>query len=273
VTDSRAGRDPEHLEVPAGAEPGPPEDHRRDEGSADVVPADVVPAGVDNGLTWAVGGLAAGLVLSVVVGATYVVVTGMESSDELSIVDQLVLQVPLWVGLGGAPLLASRRAGTGSLANDYGFVLHRRDIGVGLLTGLATQLLVVPAIYLLLYPLLGDADVSEEAREVADRADGALGVVLLVLIVVLVAPVVEELFYRGLLMQAMHRRWGKRWAFGGSAVLFGLTHFQPLQFPALVAFGLVVGGLFFRTGRLGAPVFAHIAFNAVTVAALLWGVI
>ena len=262
MTDSPAGPEPERVD-PATVEPP---------GSAPA-PADQLPAGVDNGLTWAVGGLAAGLVLSVVAGSIYLAVMGFDSMDELSIVDQLVLQVPLWVGLGGAPVLASRRAGTGSLARDFGFVMRRRDLGVGVLSGLGTQLLAVPLIYLILFPLIGDADVSEEAREVADRAEGAIGAVLLVLIVVLAAPVVEELFYRGLLMQAMHLRWGRRAAFWGSALLFGLTHFQPLQLPALVAFGLVAGSLFYRTGRLGAPVLAHVAFNGVTVAFLLTDVI
>jgi membrane protease YdiL (CAAX protease family) len=51
--------------------------------------------------------------------------------------------------------------------------------------------------------------------------------------------------------------------------VFGVTHFQLLQFPALVAFGAVLGFLALRTGRLGPSIVAHMAFNAVTVTALV----
>ncbi|MEY2447361.1 MAG: protease family protein, partial [Acidimicrobiaceae bacterium] len=50
---------------------------------------------------------------------------------------------------------------------------------------------------------------------------------------------------------------------------FGAAHFEPLQFPALFAFGLVAAGLATRTGRLGPGMWAHVAFNAVAVAGLL----
>ena len=39
--------------------------------------------------------------------------------------------------------------------------------------------------------------------------------------------------------------------------------------PALVAFGAVLGTLAYKTGRLGPGIIAHMAFNAVTVIALL----
>ena len=46
-------------------------------------------------------------------------------------------------------------------------------------------------------------------------------------------------------------------------------HFQLQQFPALFAFGLVLGVLAHRTGRLGANIATHMAFNATTVVTLL----
>src|SRR3546814_11865671 len=57
--------------------------------------------------------------------------------------------------------------------------------------------------------------------------------------VVLVAPVVEELFFRGLLLGTVRERWGTFAAVIGSSVFFGATHFQPLQFAGLTAAGLV----------------------------------
>jgi membrane protease YdiL (CAAX protease family) len=54
----------------------------------------------------------------------------------------------------------------------------------------------------------------------------------------------------------------------GSALVFGLAHFEPLQLAALVLFGLILGVLAHKTGRLGPGIVAHAAFNAVTVLTL-----
>ena len=79
------------------------------------------------------------------------------------------------------------------------------------------------------------------------------------------APVVEEIFYRGLLQRSLERRFGVWPGILGSALLFGVSHFQLLQLPALVLFGVVLGLLAQRTGRLAAPIAAHIVFNMTTV--------
>ena len=78
---------------------------------------------------------------------------------------------------------------------------------------------------------------AEDARELVDKADG-LGVVLLIVVVVVGAPVVEEIFFRGLALRAFEWRLGHRVGLVVSAIVFGLVHLQLLQFPALVMFGL-----------------------------------
>ena len=82
------------------------------------------------------------------------------------------------------------------------------------------------------------------------------------------APVIEELFFRGLLFRSLRRRFGPWPAIVGSAVVFGLAHFELLQLPALIAFGLVLGFMAEKSGRLGPGIVAHAAFNAATVLSL-----
>ena len=53
------------------------------------------------------------------------------------------------------------------------------------------------------------------------------------------------------------------------AVSSAPVHFEPLQTAGLVLFGLVAGWLVQRHGRLGPAIFAHMGFNAVTIAILL----
>jgi membrane protease YdiL (CAAX protease family) len=90
-------------------------------------------------------------------------------------------------------------------------------------------------------------------------------VILLVLIVGIGAPIVEEIFYRGLLQRSIARRFGVWPGIVGSALVFGLSHFQALQLPALVLLGVVLAYITERTGRLGPAIFAHVAFNLITV--------
>jgi membrane protease YdiL (CAAX protease family) len=51
--------------------------------------------------------------------------------------------------------------------------------------------------------------------------------------------------------------------------VFGVSHFELLQTPALVLFGVAAGVLYHRSGRLGPAIAAHVGFNMVTVIALL----
>ena len=219
---------------------------------------------------WALA-FVAGLVLTNVVAAIVLSATGRSDQpfDELPLTYVALLQLPQWGATLGITWWAVQRKGNGLVA-DLGLRAEPRDAPLGLAMGAATQAFLVPLLYFPILRLLDRSpdDVAEEARELTDRATG-LGVVLLILVVVLVAPVVEEIFYRGLLLRSLERRVGDGWALVVSSVVFGLAHLQALQLPALVMFGLVAGFLAQRWGRLGPPIFAHIAFNAVTVAVLL----
>jgi len=176
-------------------------------------------------------------------------------------------QAALWAGMLGVVVRSSRSKGAGSLAEDFGLRVERGDVGVGLVTGMLSQLVLVPAIYLPLQWAFGRHDISKPAKELARTAHGSPYIGFAIAVAV-VAPVIEELFFRGLLLRSLERRFGPRWAVAGSAVAFGLAHFQGLQLPALIAVGVVLGMLAVRTGRLGPGIVAHAAFNAVVVVAL-----
>ncbi len=91
---------------------------------------------------------------------------------------------------------------------------------------------------------------------------------------VLIAPVAEEIFFRGMVQNCLANLLGRRWA----AVLitgtvFGAIHAgggdspQPHVVPALAALGVLLGLLYVRSGSLLAPIVLHALFNAKT---LLW---
>jgi hypothetical protein len=115
-------------------------------------------------------------------------------------------------------------------------------------------------------------DLAEPARALADKAQGPWGWIVLGLVVVAGAPLVEELFYRGLLLGALRKRGlGPVLASVICGAVFAAMHLQPLQFLGLFVLGTVLSGLVLRTGRVGSAVVAHATFNAVTVALLAAG--
>lgn len=89
------------------------------------------------------------------------------------------------------------------------------------------------------------------------------------------APVSEELFFRGLALHAWLREYGRWVALIGSSALFGLVHYglNPLEgfaadlpwlaLPTLS--GVVLGVLALRTRSLIAPIAAHATMNAVAL--------
>lgn len=220
---------------------------------------------------WGLGDVAAGIVisqfLSVFVFALVAGAAGWETSADAPIWAVALLQVPLWVGLGGTAWWASQTKGFGP-ASDFSISSTVLDAPVGLAIGVACQLVLLPLLYwplLKLFDLTTD-DLAEPARELSEQAEGTSGWVVLGLMVVLVAPVVEELFYRGLVLRSLEKRRWPRWAVVvGSAALFAAMHFQVLQFPGLFAFGVVLALMTVITGRLGPAIWAHAGFNGATV--------
>ena len=229
-------------------------------------PADVRP------VRWGLGDAAAGWLIAQAGGAIafglVVVLSGVDvdHTDDLSLGWVAVAQLGLWFGFIGVPWFAARVKGNG-LIHDFAVRSERWDSLRGLGVGVASQLVLLPILYIPIFLLFDTTqeDVSEVARELTDRATDPIGVVLLVLIVGIGAPIAEEIFYRGLLYRSLENRFGAWPAIVGSGVIFGASHFQPLQFLGLAAFGVVLAYLTHRTGRLAPAIFAHMAFNLVTV--------
>jgi membrane protease YdiL (CAAX protease family) len=98
----------------------------------------------------------------------------------------------------------------------------------------------------------------------------------LVLGAVVVAPVAEELYFRGFLLQGLWRSFGPRWAIVLSAVVFGIFHFggarlqTVLPMVSATLIGLVFGYLFVRTRNLAVTVLAHALVNGVAISVVLF---
>lgn len=208
----------------------------------------------------------AGYVTALVV-STFAAATAALAAVDAELVALLAGQVAFWVVLVATVLYEAPGRGT-PIADRLGLRFRWVDVPAGLIVGVATQLVLIPALYLPFRGVIDDDDLSGPARDLLDGVEGA-GLIAMALSVIIVAPVVEELFFRGLLLQAMERRWGATTAIAGSSVFFGATHFQPLQLPGLALAGAVFATAAVRTRRLGPAVTVHAAFNATTFVALV----
>jgi membrane protease YdiL (CAAX protease family) len=92
-----------------------------------------------------------------------------------------------------------------------------------------------------------------------------------ILLALVVAPVAEELVFRIGIFRYLRSR-GPRWAaYGVSAGLFALLHFNWMSALPLFILGLVFAVSYERTGRMAVPMIAHALFNLNTLLLVLSG--
>ena len=222
------------------------------------------------GLAEALLGFAIGLLLSAAAASIVASAAGyrLSSSSPLPLAVTAADLAGLWTGLVGAVLLSSRLRGSGDLRRDFGWGPGAAwDLPVGAAIGVACQYALIPLLYLPFEQI--DHHLSHQLAQPVQRDTSAVHsawtVVVLVVLLAVAAPVVEELFFRGLLLRALLGRTPVPVAVLASALLFALAHFEAVQFAGLAVFGVVLALLAWRTGRLTPGIGAHAAFNAVAV--------
>lgn len=207
--------------------------------------------------TWAAGWLGGMGVVALVILAA------LGATDDASIPQLALATFAAYAVFLAVLWSTSLRHGTGHFLADFAIAFRPIDL-VGIPVGVATQLLLVPAVYFPLHAIWPDtfaqSKLEERAQDLADKA-GGIDTVLLVLLVVVGAPIVEEIVYRGLLQRSLSRTIGAAGAYVLVALWFMTIHFVPVEYPGLFAAALVFGAGLLITGRLGPSLLAHAAFN------------
>lgn len=115
------------------------------------------------------------------------------------------------------------------------------------------------------------------SKEMIDRVDpsrlfaerSGFSLVALVIGVAVLAPIGEELFFRGYLLRVLGARHGWIAGVGVTSFLFALLHLNPVTFVPLLVLGAVFGLLRVWTGSLLPAIVAHMVQNGVTTGVLL----
>lgn len=93
---------------------------------------------------------------------------------------------------------------------------------------------------------------------------GVAASILYFLRLVLLPAIVEELMFRGVIMQSL-RRFGDTFALICSSILFSLAHLNLIQGPNTLIIGLVIGFFVLRTGSLRTGMLIHFVNNLLAV--------
>jgi len=94
---------------------------------------------------------------------------------------------------------------------------------------------------------------------------GALERSLAFLAAGLMAPLVEELLFRGLMLRGLVSRHGPRAGIVFSAALFAAYHLYPWQAAPALALGCLFGWVALRSGRIGYAVALHVGNNLLAL--------
>lgn len=162
--------------------------------------------------------------------------------------------------VGAVWLVGVRRHGGSGV--DLGFrPLDARGLA-GLLAALAATVAAANVVTGLVTEL-------PRTQDIFHFGDSPSDVVFLALLVIVAAPLAEETFFRGFLLQGLARRM----SFWPAAVLtsaaFAVAHVWWQLYLPIFVLGLAFAWLFWRTGSLWAPIAAHATINATSLVVAL----
>ncbi len=168
-----------------------------------------------------------------------------------------VIALGLWLwtpGVGPAPAL--------------GLVPTRTRIAVvAAILGLALQLPMVELTTRIarLVPALAHSPEVDAAITALTRVSSPLRAFSVPFTFVVIAPVTEELLFRGLILRALRTRYGPTRAIVISALFFGAFHLDPQALVFASLMGLVLGWIAERTQSTMPSIALHAGFNAMPV--------
>lgn len=173
------------------------------------------------------------------------------------------------VAIGATRLLGSGPR-AGRLRRELAVRWSRRDVGFGLVLGAAGLVLTIPA------SAVWAAWVGMEQANsaVGEAFDGQLldprWAVALFLVVWLIAPMSEEVLFRGALWRALEHWRLNRWLiFVVTTLVFSVAHLELLRTPLLIVVSLPIALARVLSGNLLSSIVAHQVNNLLPAVTLL----
>jgi membrane protease YdiL (CAAX protease family) len=148
-----------------------------------------------------------------------------------------------------------------------------RRVPAGAWPLLAALAPVMSAGALSMWVLLGALGAETEGplpRQIVEYGERPGGALVLLVLIVGIAPLIEELAFRGWMQRPLERRLGPAPAIVLTALVFALAHLQPDGIPIRLAGGAALGYAVWATRSIWSGVALHVAWNA---GVLLFGLV
>jgi len=201
-----------------------------------------------------------------------------DGSAEQMAVNVAVMPLAIFVSVVVWMFISTKFYNSPIRLNDT-FGLNRGKLTTSLAVGLAggiVILLVAPLLSLITSMIIESFGETPQGQKlvsvIAEQTQSEEGVFFLIFftfMAVVVAPIGEEILFRGILYPSIKQNGYPKVAAIGTAILFGLFHLNLLTFLSLTFVGLALVFIYEKTNNLLAPILAHALFNGVNVLLIL----
>ena len=174
-----------------------------------------------------------------------------------------------------APLLIIRYQlmGLAPSGIDGGWLQWKiKPLKEGIFKSISGWLMIMPLVLFIgwvMNEIIGDQGGSNPLLELVLGSDEFIPLFLLLITTVVLAPVFEELVFRGILLPVLVSKVGKASGVLLSALIFALAHLSVGELPPLFVLGIGLGLMRLSSGRLFPCALMHSLWNGVTFISLL----
>jgi len=232
---------------------------------------------------WTVGDFVWVIVIGIMasLAATFIAlaVTGVETPTAAQVFT-LLLPAQLAGSLLALSWVRSKRA-YASFREAYGLGVRGQDLrflGLGALLNVGLSLLFLPVVR-----AIGVEDSPQQVVQIVEDLQGTGLILVAALVTAVVAPIVEELTYRGLLLRLVAQRSNAVVAVVVSSIIFASIHLLTLEnfdrdtlqvalavaVPELFILGMVMARMTVRSQILGPAIMTHAGYNLLSFVALV----
>ena len=164
--------------------------------------------------------------------------------------------------------------GSGSLEDDVGLVVRSSDWW-GVFAGMGLQIAVAMATAPLIVWFWPEGPPTQEAAGVAGYSETLFEQLAVLTAIAVVAPIFEEVIFRGMLLSLLCRFMNKWPAILVSAGIFSALHLVDpgavAVVPGLFLVGVVLGWVAIQRGDLSLAIAMHSGVNMLAAIAILYG--
>jgi len=100
-----------------------------------------------------------------------------------------------------------------------------------------------------------------------------LGISVAILVALVIAPLTEELFFRGFILQTLAKILGPAWGIALTALIFASVHFEFQSIMPLLILSIVLNVLYVKTRSIWPGIIFHIFNNTIAFIVVLFGIV